>query len=185
MSAASDGHSDFFRDDRTVEEVDDAMGIFGVGVECVTITMVVPSSFSWVRSCITSSPLAVSRLPVGSSARISLGARPRRGRWRRAAADRRTVARQVPRAVADLHTLQRLAHPRLALAGRNILVIEKRQTSTFSHTFSSSTRLKLWKMNPRVFLRSSESCRFRTSRRCSFPRTSIPPTRGCRACPRC
>ena len=41
--------------------------------EWVTITIVVPSAFSCVKSSITASPLFESRLPVGSSASISLG----------------------------------------------------------------------------------------------------------------
>src|SRR4029453_876845 len=41
--------------------------------EWVTMTMVEPSWLSWRSIRITSSPCAVSRLPVGSSARISLG----------------------------------------------------------------------------------------------------------------
>ncbi len=42
-------------------------------VECVTMMIVVPSSFNCVRSFITSFPCAESRFPVGSSASISLG----------------------------------------------------------------------------------------------------------------
>lgn len=41
--------------------------------EWVTIIMVVPSSWSSFSSCITSCPFFESRLPVGSSANISLG----------------------------------------------------------------------------------------------------------------
>ena len=40
---------------------------------CVTMTMVVPSWFSSVSRCITSAPFLESRLPVGSSARMSFG----------------------------------------------------------------------------------------------------------------
>jgi len=42
-------------------------------LECVTITMVVPSLWSSLKSSITSLPFLESRLPVGSSARISFG----------------------------------------------------------------------------------------------------------------
>ena len=41
--------------------------------EWVTITMVVPSALSCESSSITASPLFESRLPVGSSARMSFG----------------------------------------------------------------------------------------------------------------
>ena len=41
--------------------------------ECVTCTMVVPSSFSFLNSSMISLPWLECRLPVGSSARISLG----------------------------------------------------------------------------------------------------------------
>src|SRR5665648_139000 len=37
---------------------------------CVTIMMVLPSLFSSLNNCIISSPVLVSRFPVGSSARI-------------------------------------------------------------------------------------------------------------------
>src|ERR1700710_2216523 len=81
--------------------------------EWVTMTMVVPSSLSWLRSCITSSPLTESRLPVGSSARISLG--------------------HVAPPVGDLHPFQRFLGALLALAGGNVLVIEQRQLDILSH----------------------------------------------------
>ena len=42
-------------------------------LECVTITIVVPSLFSSVSSCITSAPFLESKLPVGSSAKIIFG----------------------------------------------------------------------------------------------------------------
>lgn len=55
---------------------------------CVTITIAVPSWLSSVSRRITSAPFLESRLPVGSSASISLGPKPRRGLLPLSAADR-------------------------------------------------------------------------------------------------
>ena len=59
----------------------------------VTITIVSPRAcISW-KICRISRPVLLSRLPVGSSARISDGPFTRRGRWPRAGAGRRTARR--------------------------------------------------------------------------------------------
>ena len=116
--------------------------------------MVVPSSFSWVSSCITSSPLAVSRLPVGSSARISLG----RATTARAMATRCCWPPESCEGMwrARWPIFMRSSACRGALVGARRLIHLRDKAAPARHfpaTFSSSIRLKLWKTKPMAFLR--------------------------------
>ena len=124
------------------------------------MTIVEPSSLSWRSIRITSSPWAVSRLPVGSSARISLGSPTRaRATATRCCWPPDNWRRTVLGAVGDADLVEHRVDPRLAL-GAPGCCDRASASSTFSRTDSSSTRLKLWKMKPMCCLRVSASCDF-------------------------
>ena len=94
---------------------------------CVTITMVVPSLFSSVSNCITSSPFFESRLPVGSSARIIFGPEHHgTGNGHTLLLTSRQLLRIMLRTVTDVHPFQYLAHTALALVRGNVQVGERK-----------------------------------------------------------
>ena len=94
-------------EDAAVEHVDDPPRIIGMAGEWVTMQMVEPSALRACSIFITSSPCAVPRLPVGSSATISFGAATRARSTARAAAVRRKSRRR---------RLARWAMPTLSIA---------------------------------------------------------------------
>ena len=115
--------------------------------ECVTITMVVPSSFSSVSRAITYPPLAESRLPVGSSARISLGFV--------------TTARAMATRCCCppdnccwkwffrwLIFIRSITVSTFFFLSEPLIFRYNRGSSMFSYTVSSSIRLKLWNTKP-------------------------------------
>ena len=91
------------------------------------MTMVEPSAFSACSIFITSSPWAVSRLPVGSSARISFGAATRaRATATRCCWPPDNWRRAVLGAVGDAHLVHHLVDPGAPLA-RGDVVVEQRK----------------------------------------------------------
>ncbi len=140
--------------------------------------MVVPSSFSWVRSCITSSPLAVSRLPVGSSARISLG----RATTARAMATRCCWPPEscdgMWRARWPIFIRSRASPARfLRSPAGHVGVIEQRQLDILRH-IQFVDQIEALEDEADGALAQVRKLRLRNSRRCSAPSNQYSPAAG-------
>ena len=91
----------------------------------VTMTTVVPALAMSVSMPMTASPLTVSRLPVGSSARIGFGAATKRARRDTLLLAAGQLLRQMTRAVRQSDPLQRLGDTAFTFGGADAAIDQR------------------------------------------------------------